>query len=195
MNLSKNSLLFFSPLIVSILAVYLLYFLSVFIYSPFYLDGQGKGTMDFHSYHLQLKVSAKHPCPSPLSLHTCHASNCQYLHFCIWRLWLLEADSAYLGFCLKCWRRCSSQPSTHRNWCMNTQAPSDFGELSASVAWLDNISFFLANSLSLSHFITSSLVFSSLSKETTYTQILGDSGCKLGGGRVEVGVEQCFWHM
>ena len=61
------------------------------------------------------------------------------------------------------------------------------GSSSASVAWLDNISFFLANSLSLSHFVTSSLVFSSLSKETTYTQILGGSGCELGGGGWRLG--------
>ena len=65
MNLSKNSLLFFSSLIVSILAVYLLYFLSVFIYSPFYLDGQGKGTVDFLSF---LPPAAESVRTAPLSL-------------------------------------------------------------------------------------------------------------------------------
>lgn len=109
------------------------------------------------------------------------------------KTWLLEADSAYLGFCLKCWRRCSSQPSADRN--LVYEYPGSFLPWGAQQLVLPGLTIylsFLANSPSLSHFITSSLVFSSLSKETTYTEILGGGRWGLGGGRGEVGVGQCF---
>ena len=197
MNLSKNSLLFFSPLIVSILAVPRVYFLRVFIYSPFYLDGQSRGTVDFVSF-VPPAAGRVHTALLSLSFITAHLPRlqCQYLHFCVWRLWPLEADSAYLGFCLKCWRRCGSHWGDVIG--ISVWIPrllSALGSSAASVAWLDNISCFLgwlSFLVSFHHFLTG-VSFTFQRNYLYWNPWWWAWG--LGGGSGEVGIGQCFWHM